>query len=235
MSIGRRSHLRSLVPFASGGLAIGLITVSLAAQDASQGSVTPPPKLDRYPTPSIAPVAWEIDFTYRTPRRIVVQVPGEDSPRAFWYMVYRVINNNDQEIFLVPAIDLVTRDGVSIPANRNTPLAAFQAVQNRARGTELTLPQEMAGKLLVGEDAQRSSVAIWEEPTREMGTFDIFIGGLSGEIQTLTDAQGEALKDSEGNPIRVRKTRHLRFKVRGDDQANFDDPVVLEHDGWVMR
>lgn len=202
-----------------------------AAQDAASTAKEP----KGYPTPSIAPVAWEIDFAYRTPRRMVVQTPGQASPRAYWYMIYTVTNNTDEEIFFVPAIELLTQDGKVIPANRNVSGAIFDAVQKRARGTELTRPQEIVSNLLIGEDAARSSIAVWEEPSPEMGTFDIYIGGLSGEIAVLTDASGEALKDAEGNPIRVRKTKQLRFKIRGDDKDKFNDAVNLVHEAWVMR
>lgn len=190
---------------------------------------------DGYPRPSIAPVAWQIDFDWRTPRRIVVQLPGQSAPKAYWYMIYTVTNNNDSELFFIPAIEMLMQDGRVIPANRNIPLAVFDAIQKRARGIDLVMPQDMVGDLLRGEDALRSSVAIWEEPSPEMGTFDIFVGGLSGEVAILKDSSGEPLKDAEGDLIRVRKTRQLRFKVRGDDRDKFDDVVNLVLDTWVMR
>jgi hypothetical protein len=213
-----------------------IVILAGAGLAAAQDSATVPAKQQQgYPTPSIAPVAWEIDFKYRTPRRIVVQAPGQSSPRPYWYTIYTVTNNGDEELFFVPAIEMMLQDGRVIPANRNIPMAVFDAIQKRARGTELTPPQEIVGNLLIGEDAQRSSVAIWEEPSPEMGTFEIYVGGLSGEIVTLLDSNGEALKDPDGKPIRVRKTRQLRFKIRGDDRDKFNDEVDLVSDTWVMR
>ncbi len=97
------------------------------------------------------------------------------------------------------------------------------------------MPQDMSAKLLVGEDQAKSSVAIWEEPSAEMGVFDIFFGGLSGEVVVLKDSQGNALKDADGNPIRVRKTRQLRYKVRGDEVRPEEDEVVPVLDTWIMR
>jgi hypothetical protein len=186
-----------------------------------------------FPTPSIAPIAWEIDLKYRHPRRMVVE--SGQGTRAYWYMLYTVTNNSDSELFFVPAIELLTGDGRVLPANRNIPRSVFDAIASRARSMDLTLPQDMSAKLLVGEDQARSSVAIWEEPSAEMGTFDIFFGGLSGEIVVLTDANGNPLKDPDGNPIRVRKTRQLRYKVRGDDVHQQIDELVPVLDTWVMR
>lgn len=187
-----------------------------------------------FPTPSVAPIAWEIDLKYRHPRRMVLEAGGQGT-KAYWYMLYTVTNNSDSELFFVPAIELLTEDGRVVPANRNIPRSVFDAIASRTRSMDLTLPQDMSAELLVGEDQARSSVAIWEEPSAEMGTFDIFFGGLSGEIVVLTDANGEPLKDPDGNPIRVRKTRQLRYKVRGDDVHQQIDELVPVLDTWVMR
>jgi len=189
---------------------------------------------EAFPTPSIAPVAWEIDLEYRLPRRIVVEAPGQ-SPKAYWYMVYTVTNNTDEELFFVPAIEMMTKDSQLVRANRNIPAAAFNAIQQRTRSLSLVRPQRMADTLRVGQDEARSSVAIWEEPSQEMGTFEIYFGGLSGEVVTLKAPDGSDLKDEDGNPIRVRKTRQLRFKVRGDEYLPEQDQVVKVKDTWVMR
>lgn len=226
-----RTRLLSRLAICAALCATALAGGFAAAQDAPTTAKNP----QGYPTPSMAPVAWEIDFASRTPRRIVVQAPGQESPRAYWYMIYTVTNNTDEEIFFVPAIEMLTQDGKVIPANRNLSGAVFDAVQKRARGTELTRPQEIVSNLLIGEDAARSSIAVWEEPSPEMGTFDVYVGGLSGEIAVLTDSNGEALKDAEGNPIRVRKTKQLRFKIRGDNRDKFNDEVNLVQEAWVMR
>ncbi len=195
--------------------------------------VAPAPAM-AFPTPSPAPIAWEIDLNYRHPRRIVVNVPGQ-GPKAYWYMIYTVTNNSDEELFFIPAVELLTHDGRVIHANRNVPRAVFEAINSRARSIDLTLPQDMSSKLLIGEDQARSSVAIWEEPMAEMGTFDVFFGGLSGEIVVLKDPDGNVIKDSDGNPIRVRKTRQLRYKLRGDEVRPEIDEVVAVLDTWVMR
>ena len=193
------------------------------------------PSAQGFPTPSIAPVAWEIDLKYRNPRRIVMEVPGQ-GPRAYWYFVHTVTNNADQEIFFLPEVEMLTRDGRVLKSNWNIPRAVYDAIQQRARSVQLTSPHDMTARLLVGEDEQRSSVAVWEEPSAEMGTFNIFFGGLSGEVVTLKDAQGNELKNEQGQPIRVRKTRQLTYKVRGDAvAAERDFPAELVEDKWVMR
>ena len=204
--------------------AAGLLTQTQPADAAA---------LADFPTPSIAPIAWELDFEYRTPKRIVV---GEGSqPQAYWYMVYRVENNEDSEIFFRPQIDMVTSDGKLIPANDNVPVSAYRAIEQRTRGTELTRPQNMVGNMLIGEDRGKSSVAIWPEPMAEMGTFNVYVGGLSGEIVRLKDPDGNDLMNDDGLPITVRKTKQLTFKIRGDQVRPGNDEVLNIDDRWIMR
>ena len=189
-----------------------------------------------YPEPSIYPVSWEFNFQYRAPRRIVVQ--GQDgTSRAYYYMIYTVTNDTDEERLFLPEIEMVTADGRIIQANRGIRnfMAVFNAIKRQATSLNLTLPQDMFGVLRVGQDQARSSVAIWEEPMAEMGTFHIFIGGLSGETATVAGADGEPLKGEDGEPIQLRKTRQITLKVRGDDIRPGQDVVDEISNGWVMR
>ena len=187
-----------------------------------------------YPEPAISPVSWELDFEYRTPQRIVLP-DSNGQPQAFWYMIYTVTNNTDEEQLFLPVIELVSRDGTVLPANFNIPGSVHQAIDERTTSLNLATPKEITGLLRVGEDQAKSSVAIWREPTVEMGTFDIFVEGLSGEFATLKDAQGQPLTNSQGQPIIVRKTLQLTYKVRGDEYFPAQDQAVKVKDDWIMR
>jgi len=46
-----------------------------------------------YPKPSPYPISWELNFEHSKPKRIVVDVPGQSAPKAYWYMTYTVTNN----------------------------------------------------------------------------------------------------------------------------------------------
>ncbi len=188
-----------------------------------------------YPEPSLAPKAWEFDFTWRKPQRVVLEEPDGER-RAYWYMPYTVVNDTEQERFFLPDIVMVTQTGELLAADNNIPAGAFNAIKNRTPSLPIVQPREVSGRLLIGEDRARSSVAIWREPMTEMGTFQIFVGGLSGEIQRLQDRNNKDLLDGDGNPILVRKTKHLVFRVSGDDvDTGESDNVQVERDRWVMR
>lgn len=213
-----------------------LLMLVVAAIFSSVAAVWPDvAKAQTYPTPSLYPVSWELDFRPGTPRRIVVEIPGESVPRAFWYMTYTVVNRTDREQMFLPLFEMVTQDGQIIRSDRNIPARVFEAIKQREGNRFLEPFPQVAGLLRVGEDQARDSVAIWPEPTRRMGSFTIFVAGLSGESVPLTDAQGNVIHDEQGMPQFLRKTLQMDFQVRGDE--NFPDrhPVVDRGRRWVMR
>ena len=207
--------------------AVALAAVALAAV---LPAALPSPAVADVPQPRYAPVNWQLDFDWRKPRRI--EVGGT----AYWYMVYTVTNNTDAERLFLPSMELVTRNGQILQANANVPMRVYEEIEGRVRGLPLEPPQQVeASRLLIGQDRAKSSVAIWAEPVREMGQFEVYVGGLSGEIERLKNASGEDLTDADGNPILVRKTKQLQFKVRGDDVANAPDEVQTQGEEWIMR
>ena len=188
-----------------------------------------------YPKPSAAPVSWEIDLTHRIPQRIVVDVPGRGAT-AYWYMVYTVTNDTDEARFFLPDITLHTDDGKNLPANRGVPRVVYDRIRANTKSLNLVLPQDMISRLLVGQDEAKSGMAVWEEPKVEMGTFDVFFAGLSGEVEQVKNpATGEPLKDANGKVLLIRKTKQLTFKVRGDVYRPEEDKAVELEDQWVMR
>ena len=62
------------------------------------------------PQPSATPVSWELDIKFLDPARIEVQLPGNDRPTVYWYMVYTVINNTGRSQRFAPIFQIVTAD-----------------------------------------------------------------------------------------------------------------------------
>ncbi len=188
----------------------------------------------RYPQPAIAPTAWELDFSSETPRRIVVEVPGESVPRAYWYMTYVVTNNTGAEQFYLPRFEMVAKDGSVIPSDTELSGSVFQAVARKERQKPLVSSLKLAGQILQGQDQAKYGVAIWQESAVEMGNFSVFVHNLSGEATPLTDSKGETLKDAAGQPIVLRKTKQIDFVVAGDEVYS-GDPIRKAGESWVMR
>lgn len=187
-----------------------------------------------FPTPSVYPISWELDFKYETPKRIVVETPGSRLPKAFWYMTYVATNNTGKEQLFLPKFEMVTKDGRVFRSDLEASPSVYAAIARRERGKPLQPTLKLQGQILVGEDQAKYGVAIWEEPSPEPGSFSIFVGGLSGENTTLPGSDGKPLMDKDGNPIVLRKTKQIDFTVRGDE-LYAGDPIIKTGDSWVMR
>jgi hypothetical protein len=178
-------------------------------------------------TPNLYPVAWELAFTHGKPQRVVVEVPGEKSPVAYWYMPYTVTNETDREQTFFPFFELIDDAGNVSRSDKLVPPSVFEAIRKREGNKFLENSLKIAGEIRLGEDQARDGVAIWTEPAPEMGAFSIFVGGLSGEHKTVTTTGGK--------PVILRKTRQLNFLVRGDEVYPGEDEVNSNPAAWVMR
>ncbi|HQY88416.1 MAG TPA: hypothetical protein PK402_07140 [Tepidisphaeraceae bacterium] len=192
------------------------------------------PTANAYPQPSVYPVAWELDFVFESPKRIVVEIPGGAAPKAYWYMPYVATNNTDREQVFLPTFDLLTKEGRVVKSDMETSAAVFNAIARREAKWPLKPALENAGPILVGEDQAKYGVAIWEEPSSEPGMFSVYVTGLSGETAPLTDSEGKPINDKDGQPILLRKTLQLDFNVRGDE-LYAGDPIDQTGKQWVMR
>lgn len=216
-------------------LTLTLVTALLGGFAALPTPAAPPPE------PSPYPIAWEIDFEHKTPRRIVVNIPGRGA-KAYWYLPYTITNEGEETQTFIPQFDLLTEDGKAHRARKSVPQQVFTAIRGRERNNLMVPPTQAGGELRVGVDQARDSVAVWEEPLRDMGTFRIYVGGLSGEFVELKDDEGKPLVDAKGEPIILRKTLQLTYHTNGDEVYPGED-TVNEGEGrigrdprvWVMR
>ncbi|HEY0007203.1 MAG TPA: hypothetical protein VGB55_00635 [Tepidisphaeraceae bacterium] len=188
-----------------------------------------------YPQPSKYPIAWELKFEHSAPRRIVVETPGTRVPTAYWYITYTVTNNTDNEINFLPAFDMVTRSGKVLRSDRGVPRAVFDRIKGATGNKLLESNVEIAGTLRVGADQAKDGVAIWPEPEAEMGSFSIFVAGLSGESAVLADDAGKPMITTDDKPIILFKTLQLDYNVSGDEVFPGIDPVRKTNMTWIMR
>ena len=180
-----------------------------------------------YPQPSPYPISWELEFTHGTPKRVVVDLPGSGVPQAYWYMTYRVTNNTGQERTFLPVFELLGNDGKVIRSEQVVPPKVFERIQQREGNQFLEPALQIAGEIRLGEDEARDGVAIWPEPSPEMGSFSIFVTGLSGE--------NVKVKGADDQETFLRKTLQLNYFVRGDDVFPGEDEVNENAERWIMR
>lgn len=204
-----------------------LAPLARAADEGASGAGT-------YPTPSPFPITWELKFEHSQPKRIVVDLPGQ-APQAFWYMTYKVVNETDQPRTFLPVFQMLTQEGKVIRSDRNIPYRVFTEIKAREKNKYLEHFTQIGGEVRIGEDEARDGVAIWREPMAEMGSFSIFATGLSGETARLKDAQGNDIKNADGQPIILRKTLQMNYYVRGDEVYPGLDEVNPRSEQWIMR
>lgn len=160
----------------------------------------------QFPTPSVYPTSWQLDLDYDRPQRIIIEVPGESAPRAFWYMTYSVQNRTDREQQFLPVFEMLTDDGKIVRSDNNVPALVFHRIKEREKKTLLEPFTKIAGPLLVGEDQARDGVAIWPEVTPRMGYFSVFVDGLSGETARVRVGESDII---------LRRQLQLNFHIRG--------------------
>jgi len=180
-----------------------------------------------FPKPSPYPKSWELEFVHGKPQRVVVQDAQTNAPRAYWYMTYQVTNNTDNEQPFLPAFELVTEDGRIVRNDIRIPRVVFDEIKRREGNKYLEPAALIAGKLRIGVDEARDGVAIWPEPSAEMGRFSIYVSGLSGEIAQV--------KGATTKPVILHKTLQLNYHIRGDEVYPGEDEVNENPSQWVMR
>ena len=180
-----------------------------------------------YPKPSPYPVTWELEFEHSKPKRIVVHPENSTVPRAYWYITYTVTNETDQEQLFLPAFELLTEAGRVIRNDKNIPHSVFEAIKKQEGARFLQPAALVGGELRIGPDQAKDGVAIWPEPTPEMGKFSIFVSGLSGETAVV--------KGPDSKEVILRKTLQLNYHVRGDEVYPGQDEVNENPQEWVMR
>jgi hypothetical protein len=238
-------------------LCAGLVAaaISLPPAAVTRAADATPPAVQKFPEPSIFPVSWELRFRHAAPKRIVVQLPQQKYAAAYWYMTYTVTNVPSKDLgnearpdpTFEPEADLIDNETKSHRANSAIPEGVFDAIKAREQNKLLTSPRKIGGPIAPGDEQARDGVLIWPEPLRKMGTFSIFIAGLSGETVTMkkvgeqyvavpADKEFEELKDVKPEDRRMlRKQLQLTYQVVGDEHAPADAPVVKKAETWVMR
>lgn len=195
-----------------------------------------------FPKPSEFPVSWELKFKYGTPKRIAVKTADSGVPKAYWYMTFSITNTSDQEQQFLPEFELLTKEGQVVQSDKNIPTEVFNAIKARERIKDLEPLSKIAGRILIGEDQTRDGVAIWPEPSPRMGTFHIFVGGLSGETVIMKNGEEITIKDwtkvtddEKKKLTTLRKTLDLTYQIPGDEIKPEEDVINVVGEEWVMR
>jgi len=181
-----------------------------------------------YPRPSPSPRGWQLDFKYGPMKQIRLVLPGESTPKTFWYLTYTVTNNTGRDVNFYPRSYLFTGTGQLTEAFQGVEALAYPVIA-KLIGREL-LEEELfvTGKLLQGEENARESVIIWRDFDTKAVSFELFISGLSGETSWVTDPMS-------GKKYPLVKTLQLSYGLGGDRYISDELTAQPKDHEWIMR
>jgi len=203
------------------------------------------------PEPFEVPTTWELTFDFSPPQPITVTLPGKKKPVTFWYMLYSVTNmtrnpetgrGTDQNF--IPEFVLYTNTGQTAVSNRRLPNGVFDAIKKRHNNPLLKDHTEIIGKLLYGKDNAKDGVAIWPDFDAKTGSFDVFVGGLSGETAELKLPRPVTVTETDVNGIEttevkykiiLHKSLQLGFSVKGETGNRTYAKAKPTGKKWVLR
>jgi hypothetical protein len=195
-----------------------------------------------FPKPASVPMNWELQFKFQPIQRIKVAIPGQGE-RTFWYVVYTVTNNTGKDVVFQPEFTVVTDALKVLNANINVAPEVFKAIQKQYKQTYpfLQHPRELIGKLGQGADNAKDSIAVWPDFSGPVSSFDLYVGGLSGEaIELNNPAFVDGSEETDANPktFVLRKTLRIKYVLPSDSvkrsqvTAGLGERPAME---WVMR
>lgn len=243
--VSRRYSVLALLVAVSG---LGLATLPLAAkQNETYVKDT---------TTSKDGKIWTLDFKFKDPRLIKVNIPGRGQ-RVAWYLWYQVINNTGEPRNFVPDFELYDRDGFTSYKDQVLP-SVQKAVQEfedpmnfwKVKNSVTIAADSIPVTLPKATPRAVTGVAIWTDPNEplpdddeatkakkakmpklaETNNFTIYVGGLSN---------GWSKGDVPGDPSKYvvqRKTLELRFKRYGDANTLKSEAIRFQPPArWVYR
>jgi hypothetical protein len=224
---GARILLCTLAVVGFGGLAL--------AFNPNEREVKPEPNVqDGDDITSPDSKVWVLDFKFKDPRRITVNVPGRGQ-RVCWYLWYQVTNFTKEPRTFIPDFEFVTRDKNLVFHDQILP-----KVQEDIRRVEdpsnflkiknsVTIAAEPIPPSKPNAPRPVTGVAIWDDVDPDANVYSIFVSGLSNGW-ALTDPIPPSTK-----PVVRRKTLQLDFKRAGDATIHRSDEVRFLRSEWIYR
>ncbi len=179
---------------------------------------------------------WVLDFKFKDPRLIKVNVPGRGQ-RICWYLWYQVINYTKEPRTFIPDFEIVTHDRNTVHHDQILP--AVQEAIRQVEDPDNLL--QIKNSVTISNDPIPVSrpealprpvtgVAIWDDVDRESNRYSIFISGLSNGW-SVTDPIAPDTK-----PVVRRKTLQLNFRRLGDQYQMKSEEIRFQGPAqWLYR
>jgi hypothetical protein len=179
---------------------------------------------------------WVLDFKFKDPRLIKVNVPGRGQ-KVCWYLWYQVINFTREPHTFIPDFELVTLDRGTVHHDQILPAVqdAISQIEDptgqRQIKNSVTIAMEPIPVSRPNEAPRPvTGVAIWDDVDPDSNRYSIFVSGLSNGW-SVTDPV-----PPETKPVVRRKTLQLNFKRLGDRyQMKSEEIRFVPPAEWIYR
>ena len=179
---------------------------------------------------------WVLDFKFKDPRLIKVDVPGRGQ-KVCWYLWYQVVNNTKQPHTFIPDFELVTHDRDTVHHDQILPKVqqAIAEIEDptgyyKIKNSVTIAAEPIPPSLPNAAPRAVTGVAIWDDVDPDSNSYSIFVAGLSN---------GWAVTDPltpGGKPVVRRKTLQLDFKRLGDRYLQRSEEIRFQPPPhWIYR
>lgn len=233
---GRQGKWLSLV--LGGAVVAGLSLWGVApAANPNEHDVKPQPNVqDQDDIKKPDSKVWVLDFKFRGPRLITVNVPGRGR-KVCWYLWYQVINKTREPHTFIPDFELVTHDSDTVHRDQVLPSVqdaisqvedptGYYKVKNSVTISAEPIPPSRPN----AEPRAVTGVAIWDDVDADSNNYSIFVAGLSNGWAVTDDPEKPGVKS-----IVRRKTLQLNFKRLGDRFLQRSEEIRYESAAWIYR
>lgn len=219
----------------------GDINSAAGATDSTGDNAADAKRNPRDPKP---PGIWVLDFEFKNPRSIKVDIPGKGQ-RECWYLIYQVKNYTGEPRYFLPEFEFknqekgtLHKDGIfpkvqqqiikleDPTADPNDPETGYLRIHNSVTIARTPIPVSVKN----GPTKPVTGVAIWDDIDPDSTRFSVFVTGLSNGV-----ALADPVPPSKDQIVR-RKTLQINFKRTGDKyNLKSGDVRFLPPAQWIYR
>ena len=225
--------------------ALALLAVAAAGAWASPAPAANPNEREVKPQPNVLDreelntadsKIWALDFRFKDPRMITVDVPGRGR-KVCWYLWYQVINKTKEAHTFIPDFELVTLDKNTVHRDQILPRVqdAIRQLEDptdflRIKNSVTIAAEPIPPSKPDATPRAVTGVAIWDDVDPDTTRFSIYVSGLSNGW-SVTDPI-----PPDTHPVVRRKTLQLNFKRLGDRYYQDSREIqFVEPATWVYR
>lgn len=178
------------------------------------------------PEPDPIPRRWQLDVAFSPVRVHVADVEGKGT-KAFFYLTYKVTNNSGKDVLFAPSFELSTGDQ-PVRSGRDVPGEVTKALLEQTQNPLVQDQIAILGNILQGPENAKEGLVVWTADNLKPDRLVMYAAGFSGETTSVTPPTG-------GDPVLLRKTKMIRYELKGELVGQGQAPIEATEQRWIMR